>query len=316
MYLVSSQWNSGRTRCSLPGLILNRTHSRPKVPLLVNQALSEAEVSHLQPCSFHTFEPPRTAFGSTNAFGQQPQQPATNPMFGNLGTNNTGTSAFSSFASPHTLCVSGVDTTSNRQVHSDKITPPLAILLSALLNQPLDLGRSVEVPLRSVGVGMHLGGLLPPEHQGLMFLDPPPRVQGALLVVVVRFLGSQSLQRPSVPLLQVRRIIFMRLYHALRPPVASADPNPPPVTTGTSTPTYSVFSEKDPSNPTTILQYQTITATPTYRGTSLEVSQRNLYFSSMRPAVVERCELGITLARLPTKSQDSRRIWPNIVWNS
>lgn len=94
----------------------------------------------------------------------------------------------------------------------DKIIHPLAILLSALLSQPLDSERSVEVPLRSVGVGMHLGGLLLLEHQELMFLDPPLRVRGALLVVVVRFLGSQSLQRPLVPLLQVRRTISMRLY--------------------------------------------------------------------------------------------------------
>ena len=68
------------------------------------------------------------------------------------------------------------------------------------------------------------------------------------------------------------------------PPIASTDANPPPVTTGTSTPAYSVFNEKDPSNPSTILQYQTITATPAYRGTSLEVRQRNLvfYFHSAR----------------------------------
>ena len=160
------------------------------------------------------------------------------------------------------------------------LLPPPALLLSALLNQPLDLVRSVEVLLRSVGVGVHLGGLLLLEHRELMFLDPPLPARGALLVVVVRFLGSQSLQRPLVPLLQVRRIILMGPYPVLCLPIASTDANPPPVTTGTSTPAYSVFNEKDPSNPSSILQYQTITATPAYRGTSLEVSRRNLVFYS------------------------------------
>ncbi|KAG2369762.1 hypothetical protein BDR07DRAFT_538991 [Suillus spraguei] len=42
-----------------------------------------------------------------------------------------------------------------------------------------------------------------------------------------------------------------------------------PVTTGTSNPPYSSFSEKDPTS-TSTLQYQTITAMPAYRGTSLE----------------------------------------------
>lgn len=157
--------------------------------------------------------------------------------------------------------------------------PPLALLLSVLLNQPLDLVPSVgEVLLRLVEEGLHLEGLLLLERRELMFSDPLLRVQGVLLVLEVRFLGSQSLLRLSVPLLQVRRIIFIRPYPASCLSIASTDAIPPPVTTGTSTPSYSIFSEKDPSNPSTILQYQTITATPAYRGTSLEVNQRNLVF--------------------------------------
>ena len=101
LYLVSSQC-LGRTRCSLLGLILSRTNRRPRVPLLVNQALSEAEVRPIYSFVLFAPEPSPTAFGSTNAFGPQ-QQPATNPMFGNVGTNNTGTSPFGSFASPHIL---------------------------------------------------------------------------------------------------------------------------------------------------------------------------------------------------------------------
>lgn len=73
---------------------------------------SGGKTSHLQPCSFRTFKPPSTAFGSTNAFGQQ-QQPAANPMFGNLGTSNTGTSAFGLFAFPYILRDSGSHTTIN-----------------------------------------------------------------------------------------------------------------------------------------------------------------------------------------------------------
>ena len=97
------------------------------------------------------------------------------------------------------------------------LLPPPALLPSALPNQPLDLVRSVEVLLRSVRVGVHLRGHLLLEHRELMFSDPPLRARGALLVVVVRFLGSQSLRRsqPLVPLLQVRRIMPMRPYPAL-----------------------------------------------------------------------------------------------------
>ena len=45
----------------------------------------------------------------------------------------------------------------------------------------------------------------------------------------------------------------------------------PPVTTGSSNPAYSVFSEKDPANVNTTLQYQSITCMPQYRGNSFEV---------------------------------------------
>ena len=166
-----------------------------------------------------------------------------------------------------------------------------------------------------VGLGVHLAGLLPLGRRARMVLDPPLRVRGVLLVVVVRFLANQSLQRPLVPLLQVRRIISMR-HCRLSLPLASTDVNPPPMTTGTSTPAYSIFNEKDPSNPSAILQYQSITATPAYRGTSLEVSQCNLSFVSFCPAAGECRKLGTTLAGLSTKPQDGRRVWPIIIWSA
>jgi len=45
----------------------------------------------------------------------------------------------------------------------------------------------------------------------------------------------------------------------------------PPVTTGTANPPYSAFSEKDPANTNSTLQYQSITCMPQYRGNSFEV---------------------------------------------
>ena len=169
----------------------------------------------------------------------------------------------------------------------------MAPFLSPLLNQPLDLVRLKEVLSRSVGVGVP-GLLLLLEHRELMFSDPPLQVRGALLAAAVRFLGSQNLLVHS---LQVRA----RPYPSLRLPTTITDVIPPPVTTGTSSPAYSVFCEKDPSNPSTILQYKSITAAPAYTGTSSEVGQRNLIFASIPPPVIKSRELGITRARLSTK---------------
>lgn len=44
-----------------------------------------------------------------------------------------------------------------------------------------------------------------------------------------------------------------------------------PVTTGTSSPAFSPFNEKDPSNSNVTLQYHSITAMEPYRGSSYEV---------------------------------------------
>jgi hypothetical protein len=44
-----------------------------------------------------------------------------------------------------------------------------------------------------------------------------------------------------------------------------------PVTTGTSNPPYSVFTEKDSPNNSLVLQYQSISCMPQYRGSSFEV---------------------------------------------
>jgi nuclear pore complex protein Nup98-Nup96 len=42
------------------------------------------------------------------------------------------------------------------------------------------------------------------------------------------------------------------------------------VTTGSSNPAYSAYSEKDATS-ATVLQYQSISCTPAYRGSSFEV---------------------------------------------
>jgi nuclear pore complex protein Nup98-Nup96 len=47
--------------------------------------------------------------------------------------------------------------------------------------------------------------------------------------------------------------------------------NVAPVTTGSSNPPYSVFTEKDPANASVALQYQSISCMPAYKGTSFEV---------------------------------------------
>ncbi|KAI9574825.1 nucleoporin autopeptidase-domain-containing protein [Boletus coccyginus] len=169
------------------------------------------------------------AFGSTNAFGQQPQQPAANPMFG---TSNTGTSAFSAFGQNNT-------STGNSAFGAPKPTTGFGAFGG---------GTSAFG-----GGGNAFGGTPATGTSGTnVFGSTAPSTGGA-------FGGGSSLFGQPKP---------ATTFGAT--PATSADPNPPPVTTGTSTPTYSVFSEKDPSNPSTMLQYQTITATPAYRGTSLE----------------------------------------------
>jgi hypothetical protein len=94
-YRLFLQICSEVTLCNLPGQILNRTRVNSRVLVLVSLVVSEPEqVSKSFACT--AFSAPinrRTGFGSTGAFGQ-PQQPQTNPMFGNLANPSTGTSAF------------------------------------------------------------------------------------------------------------------------------------------------------------------------------------------------------------------------------
>lgn len=137
--------------------------------------------------------------------------------------------------------------------------PPLVPFVPPLLNQPLELVRLEEVLQCSMGVGVQMAELLLLElHRGLMFSDPPLQVRRALLVAAVRFLGSQQVRMRLIPV------------YAFQQQSSEAIP-PLPVTTGTSIPAYSVFNDKDPTDSAIIVQYKSITATPAYRGTSLEV---------------------------------------------
>lgn len=45
----------------------------------------------------------------------------------------------------------------------------------------------------------------------------------------------------------------------------------PPVTTGTASPAFTVYTEKDGTSSNITLQFQSITAMPAYRGSSYEV---------------------------------------------
>ncbi|KAF8559141.1 hypothetical protein OG21DRAFT_1503602 [Imleria badia] len=173
------------------------------------------------------------AFGSTNPFGQQ-QQPAANPMFGNAGTTNTGTSGFGAFGQ-NTAASTGTSAFG---------APKPATGFGAFGGG----GTSAFG-----GGGNAFGGTPTAGTSGTNVFGPTAPSTGSA------FGGGGSIFGQPKP---------ATTFGAT--PATSTDANPPPVTTGTSTPSYAIFSEKDPSNPSTILQYQTITAMPAYRGTSLE----------------------------------------------
>lgn len=85
-------------------------------------------------------------------------------------------------------------------------------------------------------------------------------------VLVQELLVGQSLQVPSVPLVS-SLTPTIRITHT---DLANAETEAPaPVTTGTASPQYSVYDEKDGLS---IIHYQSITCMPAYRGSSFEVN--------------------------------------------
>jgi hypothetical protein len=135
------------------------------------------------------------------------------------------------------------------------------------LNLQRALARLVVVETRRLGVAERLGQLLAQQERRVGCLASlrttrPLSVVGACSVM--RSLLQQVLGLPRVSLLIPNISFDSRVDWFI------ADSAPPPVTTGTSNPPYSVYSEKDPGANST-LQYQSITALPQYRGSSFEV---------------------------------------------
>lgn len=173
------------------------------------------------------------AFGSNGTFGQ-PQQPQTaNPMFGNLGTPSTGTSAFSGFGQPATQ-----PATTASAFGAPKPTSGFGAFggggTNAFGGGTGAFGSTTTAPATGTGVfgSSNTGGA---------------------------FGSAGGLFGPSKP----ATTTFGST------PATGQDGTATAVTTGTASPPYSVYSEKDPASSAT-LHYQTITAMPAYRGTSLE----------------------------------------------
>ncbi|KAG2155090.1 nucleoporin autopeptidase-domain-containing protein [Suillus bovinus] len=164
-----------------------------------------------------------TGFGSTGAFGQ-PQQPQTNPMFGNLANPSTGTSAFGGFGQ----------------------NPP----------QPAASTSAFGAPKPATGL---FGGA------GTSAFGSGGNTFGSTAGTGTTVFGSNATTGGAFSSFGQNRATTG---FGVTSPTTGNDTTAP-VTTGTSNPPYSSFSEKDPTS-TSTLQYQTITAMPAYRGTSLE----------------------------------------------
>jgi hypothetical protein len=188
------------TQYNLPGQIPNRIRANHRVLVLVSLAASEPEqVSKSSVCTaFYPPINPRTAFGSTGAFGQ-PQQPQANPMFGNLANPSTGTSAFG--VSYCVYIISLVTDLRSMQAHLARIlhnqlqAPQLLELQSLprayLEGEALQLSE-VAVILLAQQLGRRLRFLdpIPPPGVRLVLLDriePPPALVLHLQVIILLF---------------------------------------------------------------------------------------------------------------------------------
>ena len=135
-----------------------------------------------------------------------------------------------------------------------------------------------EVPLGLVEVQVLL--VQPTLHQPLEqpCLGPIP-TRLVLSVAGEAFLVRTSQRRrvsaPHPVSIAKCDVAIVRPIHTVA--AASQDGPTVPVTTGTASPPYSSYNEKDPTTNTN-LQYQSITALPAYRGTSLDVCFQELPF--------------------------------------
>lgn len=229
-------------------------------------------------CSISNF---RRAFGSTGAFGQTPQQqPQANPMFGNLGSTPNATTTNTGF---------GMSQTS---VFHPSNMIRLILLQVHLVGQPTHLKQAPRIPcsvepnlLRAlahleVEVAAHLAAvgvldkaLLPQEvrvHQR-EYLDSLLQLTllGRLELRQTTCSGNpqQHSEPPKVSLHSLITFYELNMYFPAGTQASTAV-----VTTGSSNPPYSVYTEKDPAaNSTVTLQYQAISCMPAYAGTSHEV---------------------------------------------
>ncbi|OJA09741.1 hypothetical protein AZE42_09937 [Rhizopogon vesiculosus] len=176
------------------------------------------------------------AFGSTSAFGQ-PQQPQANPMSGNLANSTPGTSAFGTFG---------------------QNSPQQAASTSAFGAPKPATGFGLFGGSTNTASGFGSGG-------GTFGSTTRTGTSGR------EFFGSNTNAGAGNPFGTFGDNRITAGFGATSQ-TAGNDPDASvqPVTTGTSNPPYSPFSENDQSS-NFILQYQTITAMPAYRGTSLEV---------------------------------------------
>ncbi|KAI0941177.1 hypothetical protein AcV7_002815 [Taiwanofungus camphoratus] len=179
------------------------------------------------------------AFGS-GAFGQpqQPQQqPQANPMFGNLGSTpstNTNPSAFGTFGSTNTASNTG-----------------------SLFGQPKPATGFGAFGGGTSPFGSGTGGTFGATNNagttgsgGGLFSAQPPTTTGGPFGISL--FGAN---KPAV---------------GFGASTTTQTDAPAPVTTGTANSPYQAYSEKDSTNPSLTLQYQSITCMPPYRGSSFE----------------------------------------------
>ncbi|EIN10946.1 hypothetical protein PUNSTDRAFT_119779 [Punctularia strigosozonata HHB-11173 SS5] len=173
------------------------------------------------------------AFGSGGAFGQPQQQqqtPAANPMFGSFGTPAANTSQ------PGTSGFGAFGQNNASTTGAFGAKPATGF------------GAFGGTGTSTFGSGGAFGNTTAPQPAATGVFGQPSTSTGA-------FGGGGSLFGTNKP--------------ATTFGTTAAD-TVAPVTTGSSNPPYSVYSEKDTANASITLQYQSISCMPAYRGSSFE----------------------------------------------
>lgn len=285
------------------GRLPSRISNNRSKPVPLGSRLALVQLVSIRGFQKHSISNSHRAFGSTGAFGQtSQQQPQANPMFGNLGGTPNTTTTNTGFGMSQT----GVFHPSNMI--------RLVILQVLLVEQPTHLRLAPRTPCSvqrnlpralarlEVEVAAHLEvevvldkALLPQEpqvHQREYLDSLLQRILLGRLELRTTRLGKP--RHHSEP----RKVIlhYLTMFHQLNARfTAGTQGTTAVVTTGSSNPPYSVFTEKDPAvNSSVTLQYQAISCMPAYAGTSHEVCTSRIifrpFFNSYFP--------GITMAGL------------------